>query len=329
VIREIRRATDEEWDAMVDSAESAVYFQTREWFDIWAGYGGFGNDAKLIEFESGKKVLLPLARLKLLKGLITGHFLSPKGMGGFVTNDALDDDEKKELFGVLKKEAMLFFAANPYDKLTNEFDGFTGEDFTQVLDLGAGFEAIFRNWSKGHSSAAKRGMREGVFVETGRTEDDWKSYFRVYQDSLERWGDEATNAYKWNLFEKMKRMQSSKIRLWLARYQGRTISGALCFYHNKHVAYWHSATLTEALNLKGPHVLQYHIIQDACDKGFLYYDFLPSSGLEGVEHFKSGFSPQRKPVHIYMSPLMRLSDAMRERFRNNPIYKVIMKDTGF
>ncbi len=81
--------------------------------------------------------------------------------------------------------------------------------------------------------------------------------------------------------------------------------------------------------LNATHVLQYCIIKDACEKGFLLYDFLPSSGLKGVIDFKNGFSPQRKPVHIYMSPFMKISDALRKRLRNNAVYKLIMKDTGF
>jgi hypothetical protein len=85
--------------------------------------------------DSGKKVLLPLTHITLLTGLIKVNFLAPKGMGGFVTKDELDAGEKRELFNVLKKIKILYCSVNPYDKLTNEFYGFNGEDFTQVLDL--------------------------------------------------------------------------------------------------------------------------------------------------------------------------------------------------
>ena len=55
MIKSIRKATDEEWDRMVDTVESAIYFQTREWFDIWSEYAGFKSDTRLISFESGKE----------------------------------------------------------------------------------------------------------------------------------------------------------------------------------------------------------------------------------------------------------------------------------
>ena len=329
VIESIRKATNEEWDSMVDTADSAIYFQTREWFDIWADYAGFESDTRLIRFDSGKTVLLPLARVNLLKGLVKVHVLAPKGMGGFLTNDELDADEKKELFEVLKKVGMAYFAVNPYDVLTNQFDGFTAEDFTQVLDLREGFEAIFKKWTIGHSSAVKKGIREGITVEAASTENDWKSFFEVYLAFLARQDKNATNNYRWELFEIMFRKKSPHIKLWLAKYRGQVISGALNFYHHHHVAGWHGATLQEFYRLNPFHVLQYHIIREACEKGFQVYDFMPSNGRGGVIHFKNGFSPQKKPVRIYMSPLMRRSSALRVKVRNNPVYKFIMKNTGF
>jgi len=330
VIAGIRKATDLEWDTMVDAAGPAIYFQTREWFGIWADYAGFKNDTKLIHFESGKKVLLPLAHINLIKGLVPVYFLAPKGMGGFITNDYLDHNEKKELFEVLRKIKMLYCAVNPYDELTNEFDGFNNEDFTQFLDLSEGFGPLFKKWTWGHSSRARKGMREGLTAELASAEGDWRSYFELYQDNLVRWGENTTNVYGWDLFEIMYKKKSDKIKLWLAKYDGQTISGALCFYHNRHVAYWHSATSERFYKkLNATQVLQYCIIKDACEKGFLLYDFLPSSGIKGVIDFKSGFSPQMRPVHIYMSPFMKISDALRKKMRNNAVYKFVLKGKGF
>ena len=316
MIKSIRKATDEQWDSIVEAVESAIYFQTREWFDIWAAYAGFKSDTKLIHFDSGKKVLLPLAHINLIKGLMPVYFLAPKGMGGFVTSDELDYDEKKELFKFLMKMKMLYCVVNPYDALTNEFDGFKAEDFTQFLDLSDGFDPIFRKWTWGHYSRARKGMREGLTAQLAATEDDWKSYFELYQDNLARWGKKTTNTYRWNLFEIMYRKNSPKIKLWLAKYQGQIISGALCFYHKKHVAYWHSATSQRFFKkLNATHVLQYCIIKDACENGFLLYDFMPSGGIQGVVDFKTGFSPQTKALHIYLSPSLRFADFIRKRIR--------------
>lgn len=41
MIKSARKATNEEWDQFTAAAPSALYFQTREWFDIWSEYAGF------------------------------------------------------------------------------------------------------------------------------------------------------------------------------------------------------------------------------------------------------------------------------------------------
>jgi hypothetical protein len=324
------RATDAEWDSMVGSVESTLYFQTREWFEIWSEYAGFKMDTRLITFASGKKVLLPLCHQDFLRGLLRVYLLAPKGMGGFVSSDVVDQAEKAELFGLLHRKRLLHCVAQPYDTLTNEFGSFNGLDHTQVLDLRPGMDSIFSSWSRGHHSRTNKGFREGIEVGAALTEDDWRAYFAFYQDTLERWGETATNRYNWHLFQIMFRRHSDKIKLWMAWHDREPVSGAVCFYHNRHVAYWHSATSQKVFkHLNATHVLQYTIIKDACQRGFQLYDFMPSSGIEGVIDFKSGFSPETRPVHTYTSPLLRLANVLRSRSRNMPLYRTFMKDTGF
>ena len=325
-----RPATDAEWDFIVSSVESAIYFQTREWFEIWREYAGFKIDTRMITFSSGRKVLLPLCHQEFLRGLIRVYFLAPKGMSGFVTNDALDRDERAELFGFLCRERLLHCAVQPYDTATNEFDGFNGLDHTQVLDLRPGMEAIFSSWSRGHHSRTNKGFREGIEAAPATTEDDWRAYLSFYEDALHRWGKAATNRYDRRLFEIMRARHSDKIRLWLARLHSEPISGALCFYHNRHVAYWHSATSEKAFkHLNANHVLQYTIINDACERGYRLYDFMPSGGIEGVIDFKSGFSAQPRPVHIWASPLVRALEVARKQLRATPFYRRLVRRKGF
>ena len=329
MIKSSRKATDDEWDNMVDAVESTIYFQTREWFEIWANYAGFEIDTKLIHFDNGKKVLLPITHINLFKGLVKVNFLAPKGMGGFVSKDELDESEKRELFRLLKRVGIVYFAANPYDTLSNEFNKFNNNDTTHVLDLREGFEPIFKKWSDGHHRAAAKGIRKGVTVDVASTDDDWSTYYQLYRCSVANWGEKATNSYNSRLFDIMKNKRSEKIKLWVARYQGQIISGAICLYHNRHVAAWNGATDRQFLKLNGPHMVLHFSIRDAVEKGFMFYDLLPSGGHNGVVKFKDGFGATQMPVNIYLSPSLRLADVVRSSFRNNFIYKRMMRNTGF
>ncbi|HSR30915.1 MAG TPA: GNAT family N-acetyltransferase, partial [Anaerolineae bacterium] len=120
-----------------------------------------------------------------------------------------------------------------------------------------------------------------------------------------------------------------QIRLWLARFERRVIAGVICFYHNRHAAWWHSASDQLGRSLHANHVLQYHIIRDACERGYHFYDLLPSGGLENVVQFKNGFSPQRKTIRMYMSPPMLAARAVRGILRNTVPYRALMRGKGF
>lgn len=298
MIKHIKKASKEEWDELVEKDLFSTYSQTREWYEIWSEYTGLHISTKLILFKNGKKVLLPLAYSKYLKGILKTYFSSPNGFGGFITNELLNNEERKILFNILNNFNSLMLINNPFNDILEHFKGWTKEDFTQIINLEQGFEVIFKKWRKGHICDVKKGMNAGLTIVEAKSLDEWKDYFHVYQDSIIRWGDTASSNYSLNLFEIMYKKNSPKIKLWLAKDNNKIISGALCFYHNKHVCYWHGAGLKEYFHLHGGHLLQYYIIKDACDKGFKWYDFNSSGGHENVIKFKNGFFTEKKVFHI-------------------------------
>jgi CelD/BcsL family acetyltransferase involved in cellulose biosynthesis len=329
MIVSVVRASDADWDSMVEASPTAIYFQTREWFEIWSEYAGYQNETRLIRFASGKKVLLPLCRRDFLGRLLRLHFLAPKGMGGFVTDDTLDPQEKKELGTMLRGTGMLYGRLNAYDTLTNELVQRHSNDSTQVLDLRGGFEQVIGRWTEGHRKRARKGLREDVTFERSTKEEDWKAYYALYRESLARWGDAATNSYGWGLFQAMCRSRSGRIQLWLAKQEGRAVCGAINLYHQQHVAAWHSAGSEELRKkLNATLALEYSMIKDACEKGFLHYDFGPSGDLEGPALFKRGFGTESRMVRVYKAPLLEIFTALRMRLRKHPATRFLMRGIG-
>ncbi|PIZ43387.1 methicillin resistance protein, partial [candidate division WWE3 bacterium CG_4_10_14_0_2_um_filter_42_7] len=169
----------------------------------------------------------------------------------------------------------------------------TRPDFTQYLDLRNGFEPIYRSWTKGHASAVQQARREGITIREAVSIEEWKDYFVIYEDSLRRWGEKATNSYPFVLFENLFKNGCRNVKLWLACFENKPVSGALCFYNNHHVVWWHGASLENYFPKRPAHLLQYEIIKDACEKGYWWYDFNPSGGHEGVVKFKKGFGAEK------------------------------------
>jgi hypothetical protein len=151
-------------------------------------------------------------------------------------------------------------------------------------------------------------------------QSDWRLYFELYQQTHERWGAHATSYYQWGLFSALSAQPPESVRLWLAARNGEVISGALCLYGNRHIAWWHAATSTAGFAYHPAHALQYEILRDACNRDFLWYDLLTSGGHKGVEHFKNGLGPVSLPLSVYRSSdlLSRVVQRVRRIWSGRP-----------
>ncbi|MBN2396499.1 MAG: GNAT family N-acetyltransferase [Candidatus Atribacteria bacterium] len=296
-INKIQSASPEEWDRFWLQCDYSTYFHSKEWAEIWKTYtfNRIQPDPQIIFFSDGKKALLPFSYTKQYHGILKNYISSPGGtFGGWISGDILSKDHIRILLNYIKrKHKNIIWRINPYNDTVGYIDfKISKNDETYVLSLSNDFESIFKNWTKGHKSAAKKAKREGVIVTTAATLEHWKSYYHVYEDSLRRWGEKVSSKYTWDIFEKMYQLNSRYIKLWIAEYNKEIISGALCFYAKKHVVYWHGASLEKYFYLRSVNLILYEAIKDACDKRYRWFDFNPSGGHEGVKSFKKSFGGQ-------------------------------------
>jgi lipid II:glycine glycyltransferase (peptidoglycan interpeptide bridge formation enzyme) len=116
-----------------------------------------------------------------------------------------------------------------------------------------------------------------------------------------------------NLAQKM----PGKIKLWVARLDGKVISGALIFYWNKSVVYYHGANHREYFSHRAANLVQNEIIKDAAQADLPYetYDFGPSGISDGVLEFKRRFGGDAQPVTwwFYTHPLSFTLQRIRAR----------------
>jgi len=292
-IETVRPASPEEWDNMCESCDYSTYFHSREWAEIWTVYtkGAMRPYPRVIIFSDGKKALIPLSCQKLYKQLLWQYVSSPAGtFGGWISNDALEVGHAELLARwMIVNLGNLVWRLNPYDVNVSRISVVSQEDVTHSLCLTGGFDSLLTRWTKGHKSAAAKAMRENVIVRVGSTEEDWRSYYTIYQSSLDRWGTRTSSEYTWEMFYEMFRRNSRRIRLWLSIFQDKVVAGAICFYAKKHVVYWHGAALEEFFPVRPVNLLLYTTIKDACEGGYQWFDFNPSGSHEGVRAFKKSF----------------------------------------
>lgn len=311
-IVEIRPASDEEWDSIWAQTTYATYFHSREWAEIFSSYtaGKVRPAPKLVSFSDGAKALLPLSVEAVARGLVKCFLSSPAGtFGGWLSTNQLQKKHADLITNILaNKIENLVWRINPYDPLLSEISiAHTIHDETQVLNLTPGFDEVFRNWTKGHSSAVRKATKVGVTVIRAMHLHEFETYFEIYQDSLRRWGDKASSVYSWALFREIFDRKSKNIILWLAMYKGSPIAGSLCFYSNNKVVYWHGAALEKHFDTRPVNLLMYEAIKHACDLGYTWFDFNPSGDHKGVLAFKRSFGTEAKPCPLFIRRSWKLA----------------------
>ncbi|MDH3226842.1 MAG: GNAT family N-acetyltransferase [Thermoleophilia bacterium] len=317
-IEETRQASAAEWDEFWETSAEATYFHSREWAEVWSRYAPpLEPYALLFTLSDGARLLFPASSRPALRGLGRALIASPGGTYGGLLGDAAASPAHRALaVRAIERAALeITWRVNPFAPQPDASSKGWNEqpDNTLALDLEAGFDVIRRGFTKGHRSAAAKAEREGVTVERASSLADWQAYFAVYEETLARWGDEARTRYRWELFAALESLGSSHVSLWLARIRSEILAGALCLGSQTHVAYWHGAVRSKALEVRPVHLLVRSSIEEACSRGLNWYDFNPSGGLGGVEHFKRGFgaSPRAAPLLHYERPILTTGRRLR------------------
>ncbi len=318
-ILRVTPASDGEWEEAWRDCSYSTFFHSPEWARLWSDYAGkrVRPSPQLVMFSDGKRALLPLSFEHRAGGLLSRYASSPQGTyGGWLSADDLELPHALLLMDWLTRSQRysLVWRLNPYEPLAFRAGMARNiqckRDETHALRLTSNPEEVFRRFKATFRSQIKKAAARAEFsIEPASTLDDWRAYFEIYQDSQRRWGEDPAGGHAWSLFELFFRLESPHVKLWLARRNGRVVSGDLCLYAKKHVAYWHGATLHDELASNVAKLLKHEIIKDACTRGFSWFDFNPSAGLDGVKFFKQGFNCEELPAPIVYidTPLKRLA----------------------
>ncbi len=319
----IQQPVDETfWWEVARQCEYATFFHTPLWHKLatmtFLGHKDVSVGAIL---ENGVCLVLPLlqapSRFPLLHVRTSTYATC---YGGIIANGPTTPGGPKELYKKLgsPQTSRLHVVSNPYANQVIPSDRFTHQscDTTHVLPLNADFEILFSLFSKSVRNNIHKGKRLGVRVRTAVTLADYQTYYAVYQQSLQRWGETTTSRYPWDLFENgylLSQSYPGLMRLWLAEVDAQVIAGAWVFYWNGFVNYWHGATNEDFFEYRAANVLHATIIQNAAAEKQNYYDFNPSGGHAGVAEFKKRFGCQTRELthYVYEHPIRRMAQRIR------------------
>ena len=300
----LRPATLQEWEESVGGCDAATFFHTPQWARVWEVYtdGAQIPAAQIAEFPDRTKVLIPMSATRLRWGLERYESTATGKYGGWLAPEALSKDRARSVWTALAALSVTV-RQNPLDPTQSDPSfGWTRADFTQMVSLNDDFERILAGWSPRHRAAVRKAELAGVEVAIDLRA--WDEYFDLYQAARRRWGDDSRTDHRRELFHLISNAEGASgtgPALWVARYGGEMVAGAILLYHRRHVVYWHGASNEEGLRQKAATLLHHHAMRDATLKGLSWYDFNPSGGLPGVAEFKRRFGAHEKQSNVFVT----------------------------
>ena len=286
------------WNAVVSKNPESTFFHTPLWHDLVVRtYADYAIATRGFIFSDGRKAVFPLIQTReggLLKGKARLKSSVFGGYGGIIAESKLSGTEQSAMYDyLLSLKASISVDGNPFSQYAIP-DTFTlKKDFTHVFALDTTEEEVLKRLSRGAKSNLNQAKKKGVSVRTARSEEEVLRYFNIYQDTLKRWGEATLFAYPQELLLNIYRHGGDAAKLWVAEKDGTIIAGAIIFYWNQVVSYWHGASLQDYFDCYPNNLLHMTVISDALHKGFRCYDFGPSGGQHGVARFKQSFGAEK------------------------------------
>ena len=139
--------------------------------------------------------------------------------------------------------------------------------------------------------------RRGVLVKQVPADSGIKTFWELLEETAERDGFSAHPRAHYEklaeVFSESQDASSPHARLYAAEYRDTPLAAALIMFHAGTATYLHGASSNEHRELMAPHLLHWHIMQDAKAAGYATYDFWGIDDKNpywaGITRFKRGF----------------------------------------
>ena len=284
------------WEELAAAHPTATFFHSPLWHTIVTGaYPEYGIGTQGFIFEDGSKAVLPMIQTKkgrLLRGKARLKSSVFRGYGGILAETGVTIAQQEEIYAYLSgRRATITVDTNPFLATAIQLpqDFVCREDFTQALALGTDDEAQQKKLNRGAKSNLNQAKKQGITVRLAQSKSDIESYYRLYQDTLKRWGDQTLFTYPESFFYDLFSHAGEQVKIWLAEKDAAIAAGVIVFYWNRIASYWHGASHQDYFYCYPNNMLHMEIIRHAAQAGYQWYDFGPSGSQEGVVRFKKSF----------------------------------------
>ena len=308
--------TDEKWQELLGKVPVPTFFHTKKWLEILTNsFENCVDHSQLYVFEDGTEVLFPLVKFPYLKSMMNSYFSSYTGVyGGLVSPKTIDQEKVKAIINKFfnADTAGIYVYHSPFMKLACPGRFKKQTCFTHMLNLRNDFDHIWeKKFSGNQRSKIRRAEKKGVRVIEGKTEEDIRSFYSLYEKSIKRWGDKTTWARPYEFCNNSVILGQGNTKFKLALLDDKIIAGAITHYFGNHMYYAWGAFDHDYRAYYPNNLIFKELIKEACQDGIKYYDMGASAGLKGVTEFKESFGAVSTSYDAYVW--------------ENPLYKIYKK----
>jgi hypothetical protein len=323
------------WRSAVSADPSALRSHTPEWTDIISAVDGWTDASRLYLWPSGRHLVLPMvARRVCGVALVDESLPLGWGYGGLVGGD-VTPDEAATVFADLAGSYPLRRYICPNSLQGGAWNEAIGEEARRVtilprrahsIDLGGGVGAVWKRFSENARRCVRKAEKQGLEVECDTTGKLLDVFHELWLLSTERWarrlrhplwivrshGRRQNPETRW---KQIAERAAGAAAIWVARHRGQPVAGIVVLRGpNDH--YMRGAMDKD---LAGPtranFLLHWLAIQDACQRGVLWYQ-MGQTGTGGGElsRFKENFGAriyEFPEVRLERFPATRIAQAVR------------------
>jgi hypothetical protein len=231
--------------------------------------------------------------------------------GGPLVSGALTDDEISDAVYALCRSSQLAaqsvtLTGNPKRRM--RLRGFNARTlYAHVLDIPCDASLIADGYNANFKRGLKTALKSGVRVRASHSTQDLLAYYSLYEQSLERWGDDATSRHSKELFVALADCPAAFFTLWLGEIGGQAIAGAVSLYLGATAYYWHGAFDDRFAKQMPSKAVMHAMVTDAAERGCTRVDLLSSGGHSGVAMFKESMGARKYPFdeHCWNADTLR------------------------
>lgn len=316
----VKSVKEEEWKSFLNKYTEATIYHTPEWKQFLERTFGYKSEYLFAIDESGNIAgFLPLFHIR---SKLTGNRLCSVPFSHICdllgTKEASIDLLEEAIHTFQRSNVnSLEIRGSLDDKRFVNLNSFS----TYMLELSPNPGDVWPKLNKGSVRwAVKKAEKYGVLVETTRDMDALKEFYEINAMTKK---DLGVPCHPWKFFKNMFDILGNSVSLYVSRYNGEIIGGGIMVYSKDTVLYGYGASNPSYLNLHPYNSFIWKSIEDACLKGYNFYDFGRTSySNTGLIDFKRRWGTIE--TKLYYSNYPTKSNSLSEN-RESSKYKVASK----